>query len=175
MKRFSIIPLAVLAFTPLTSTTAQEQSPVESGARIRVTAPSVFSDRIVGTVVSWESEQLVLDTDSPSRLRGTLTLAIDSIIKLEISRGKKSKVAVGAGIGLLFGGISGYLACGPVVTCDKRVLLAAVFAVPGAALGAIVGAAVSPTIWEEIPVSQLRVSFGPQRDGRFALGASVRF
>ena len=113
--------------------------------------------------------------DSPSRLRGTLTLAIDSIIKLEISRGKKSKVAVGAGIGLLFGGISGYLACGPVVTCDKRVLLAAVFAVPGAALGAIVGAAASPTIWEEVPVSQLRVSFGPQRDGRLGLGASVRF
>ncbi len=173
MKGFSIIPLAVLAFTPLTSTTAQEQSSVESGARIRVTAPSVFSDKIVGTVVSWESEQLVLDA-----LRGTLTFPIDSIIKLEINRGKKSYVEEGAGIGLLVGGISGYLACGrafPVRICDKRVLVGAIFAVPGVVLGAIVGAGASPTIWEEVPVSQLRVSFGPQRDGRLGLGASVRF
>ena len=170
MKRFSIIPLAILIFTPLTSTTAQEQPPVESGARIRVTAPSVFSDRIVGTVVSWESEQLVLDA-----LRGTLTFPIDSIIRLEISRGKKSYVEEGAGIGLLVGGISGYLACGPAFTCDKRALAAAIFAVPGALLGAIVGAAASPTIWEEVPLSRLRVSLGPQRDGRFGLGLSVRF
>ena len=168
--RHTTILVAILAFTPLARTTAQEQPPVESGARIRVTAPSVFSDRIVGTVVSWESEQLVLDAP-----RGTLTFPIDSIIKLEISRGRKSKVAVGAGIGLLFGGISGYLACGPVVTCDKRILLAAIFAAPGAALGAIVGAGASPTIWEEVPVNQLRVSFGPQRDGRLGLGASLRF
>ena len=170
MKRFSIIPLAVLAFTPLHSATAQVQPSVESGARIRVTAPSVFSDRIVGTVVSWENEQLVLDA-----LRGTLTFPIDSIIKLEISRGKKSKVAVGAGIGLLVGGISGYLACGRAFTCNKRPLAAAMFAVPGVVLGAIVGAGASPTIWEEVPVSQLRVSFGPQRDGGLGVGASVRF
>ena len=171
MKRFSIISLAVLALTPLTSTTAQEQSPVESGARIRVTAPSVFSDRIVGTVVSWESGQLVLDA-----LRGTLTFPIDSIIKLEISRGKKSYVEEGALIGLLVGGISGYLGCGRVIKpCDKRALAAAILAVPGVVLGAIVGAAASPTIWEEVPASQLRVSFGPQRDGRLGVGASVRF
>jgi len=171
MKRFSIISLAVLALTPLTSTTAQEQSPVESCARIRVTAPSVFSDRIVGTVVSWESGQLVLDA-----LRGTLTFPIDSIIKLEISRGKKSYVEEGALIGLLVGGISGYLGCGRVIKpCDKRALAAAILAVPGVVLGAIVGAGASPTIWEEVPASQLRVSFGPQRDGKLGVGASVRF
>ncbi len=68
MKRFGIIPLAVLAFTPLTGTTAQERPPVEPGARIRITAPSVFSDRIVGTVVSWESEQLVLAGCGKSRV-----------------------------------------------------------------------------------------------------------
>ncbi len=171
MKRFSIISLAVLALTPLTSTTAQEQSPVESGARIRVTAPSVFSDRNVGTVVSWESGQLVLDA-----LRGTLTFPIDSIIKLEISRGKKSYVEEGALIGLLVGGISGYLGCGRVIKpCDKRALAAAILAVPGVVLGAIVGAGASPTIWEEVPASQLRVSFGPQRDGKLGVGASVRF
>ncbi len=172
MKRLTIIPLAILAFTPLTSTTAQEQSPVESGERIRVTAPSVFSDRIVGTVVSWGSEQLVLGRP----YGGTLTFPIDSIIKLEISRGKKSYVEEGALIGLLVGGISGYLGCGRVIKpCDKRALAAAILAVPGVVLGAIVGAAASPTIWEEVPASQLRVSFGPQRDGRLSLGLSVRF
>ena len=175
MKRFSIIPLAVLAFTPLHSAMAQvQQPPVERGARIRirVTAPSELSDRdIVGTVASWESEQLVLDA-----LSGTLTFPIDSIIKLEISRGKKSYVEEGALIGLLVGGISGYLGCGRVIKpCDKRALAAAILAVPGVVLGAIVGAGASPTIWEEVPASQLRVSFGPQRDGRLGVGASVRF
>lgn len=172
IKRFSIISLAILALTPLTRTTAQERPPVEPGARIRVTAPSVFSDRIVGTVVSWESERLVLRL-GPEKLYGTTTFPIDSIIKLEISSGKKSYFGEGALIGSLVGGIIGYLACGPIDYCDDGARPAAIFAVPGFALGAIIGRASSSTIWEDVPLRQPRVSFGPQRDG--GLGLSVRF
>ena len=89
--------LAVLAVTAFSTARAQEPPPIEPGAQIRVTAPSVGSDRIVGTVESWESEQLGLDAEKPYRLRGTLTFPIDSIIKLEISRGKKSYLEEGAG------------------------------------------------------------------------------
>ncbi len=183
MKRFSIIPLAVLAITPLHSTTAQEQSPIESGALIRVTAPSMFSDRITGTVVSWESEQLVLDA-----LSGTLTFAIDSITKLEISRGMKSKVKVGA----VIGGVVGLLVGAAVfvetqcrsrdqIVCignsevvdgaEEATLLIAL----GVGVGALIGNRVRTDRWEEVSVSQLRVSFGPQRDGRLGLGLSVKF
>ena len=84
-------------------------------------------------------------------------------------------ISEGAGIGLLVGGFLGYFACGHAFTCNSRAKAAAIFAAPAVVLGATVGAAASPTIWEEVPVSQLRVSFGPQRDGRLGLGLSVKF
>ncbi len=172
MRHATTLLVALLTITPLTRTTAQEQPPVESGARIRVTAPSVFSDRIVGTVVSWESEQLVLRL-GPEKLYGTTTFPIDSIIKLEISSGNMSYFGEGALIGSLVGGIFGYLACGGILFCADRARAAAIFAVPGVALGALIGRASSSTIWKDVPLRQLRVSFGPQRDG--GLGLSVRF
>ena len=45
----------------------------------------------------------------------------------------------------------------------------------GAGIGAIVGALIKTDRWEEVPLDRLRVSFVPQRGGRFALGLSVRF
>jgi hypothetical protein len=43
-------------------------------------------------------------------------------------------------------------------------------------LGVIIGGFIWKTDrWEEVPLDRLRVSFGPQRDGRFGFGASVRF
>ena len=42
-------------------------------------------------------------------------------------------------------------------------------------VGAITGALIKTDHWEDVPLDRVRVSFGPQRDGRFALGASVRF
>ena len=38
MERLSIIPLAVLAFAPLTRATSQERTTAEPGMRVRVTA-----------------------------------------------------------------------------------------------------------------------------------------
>jgi len=42
-------------------------------------------------------------------------------------------------------------------------------------LGAVIGALIKTDRWEEVPLDALRVSFVPQRDGRFGLGMSVRF
>jgi hypothetical protein len=109
----------------------------------------------------------------PEKLYGTTTFPIDSIIKLEISSGKKSQFKEGAMIGSLVGGIFGFLWCVSIDYCDNPARPAAIFAVPGFALGAIMGGASSSTIWEDVPLRQLRVSFGPQRDG--GLGLSVRF
>ncbi len=52
---------------------------------------------------------------------------------------------------------------------------AAIGAGIGAVTGALVGFANKTEQWEEAPPDRLRVSFAPQRDGRFALGVSVRF
>jgi hypothetical protein len=45
----------------------------------------------------------------------------------------------------------------------------------GALIGALIGSASKTDRWQEVPLDRLRVSLGPQRDGRFGLGASVRF
>jgi hypothetical protein len=52
---------------------------------------------------------------------------------------------------------------------------AIVVAVPSAFVGGIIGAFIKTDRWEEVPLDRLRVSFAPQRDGRFALGLSVAF
>jgi hypothetical protein len=39
----------------------------------------------------------------------------------------------------------------------------------------MVGGSIKTDRWREVPLDRLRVGFAPQRDGRFGLGASVRF
>jgi hypothetical protein len=45
----------------------------------------------------------------------------------------------------------------------------------GFGIGALIGAFVKTDRWEATPLDRLRVSFAPQRDGRFALGLSISF
>jgi hypothetical protein len=51
----------------------------------------------------------------------------------------------------------------------------------GASFGAAAGLVIGPIVgavrggWQEVPLERVRVSFAPQRDGRLALGVSVRF
>ncbi len=45
----------------------------------------------------------------------------------------------------------------------------------GAGVGFLVGNFVMVDSWVDVPLERLRVSLGPQRDGRFGFGASVRF
>jgi hypothetical protein len=50
-----------------------------------------------------------------------------------------------------------------------------VFRVRRALVGAFIGAGVKTDEWKEVGVNRLQVRFGPRRDGRFGLGASVKF
>ena len=45
----------------------------------------------------------------------------------------------------------------------------------GLVTGAFIGLAIETDRWQEVPLNHVRVSFAPQRDGRFGLGLSVRF
>ncbi len=167
MKRLSFIPLAVLAFTPLTGATAQEQPPpLEPGVRVRV---SFDGERRSGTVVALESDTLALQSR-----RGTLQLLIASVTRLEVSRGRKS---FGAGKGALVGLLVG-AALGAALDNRRdlgRYQALAEGATVGTLLGAVGGALIKTDRWEEVPLERLSVSFAPQRDGRFALGVSVGF
>jgi hypothetical protein len=45
----------------------------------------------------------------------------------------------------------------------------------GAGVGALIGTAIKTERWQEVPLDRVRVSFGPQRNGRFGFGLSVSF
>ena len=198
--RHATILVAILVFVPLASARAQ----VRPGARVRVTyTPTCppqtvcagFRDRLkqIGTVVSWDGDTLHLDAErrtSPQVY--ALTVPRSSIIRLDVSWGKKSNAGLGTAIGLLAGGALGGLVglglfeepepckgllCfefGPENKSEAFWFGAMVGGLLGGAVGYLAGSPGSD-VWEEVPLDRLRVSLGPQRDGRFGFGASVRF
>ncbi len=233
--RHATILVAILAFVPLASATAQV--PVRPGARVRVTGhfcQPIYSNCVggwpehrVGTFVAWKSDTLVMES------RGdTLAVPPDFVTKLEVSAGRRRPSSQGAAIGAAVGGgfllyargtaAAGALGAGLGALLGRSpsarksagtgFLLGAVvgaviglvsygecesqgafsclgpdgpeiYALGGAIIGglgglvvgALIGSATETERWEEVPLDRLRVSLGPQRDGRFGLGASLRF
>ncbi len=171
--------LAILTVAPFASVTAQEQPPpVKVGDRVRVTAVDLRINKRTGVLAAADSDTLTLDT---------LRVALASVIRFEVSRGRKSSsvarnapigVLLGGGIGALLGGALGRVLGGgedscPGCTAGFAGLGAATLGTVGLVVGIVTG---SPRDrWEEVPLDRLRVSFPPQRDGRFGLGLSVRF
>ncbi len=175
MKRLSIIPLAILAFAPLTGVTAQQPPPVKVGDRVRVTAPDVDVHRYTGQLVAVQRDNLTVDT---------LTVVRASITRLEVQRGRKTNALKGASIGALSLGLAGVGlgigACrGFSDVCTSEGEWAAIGGAIGVAVGGLIGlglgAFTKTDRWEEVSLDRLRVSFVPHRDGRFVLGLSVRF
>ena len=205
--RHAFVLLAIFAFVPLASATAQV--PIRPGARVRVTRPPICPPNVTcvgvrrygGTFVAWKADSLVMESKG-----NALALALDPVTKLEVSRGRKS---FGAGRGGIIGGVVGAASAAIIgaasyeepeepqpcvprdfldwlfrdpwgdrisrTAADAAVQWAVVGAVVGYAIGRLLGSAIKTERWEEVPLDRLRVNLGPQRDGRWGLGASVRF
>ncbi len=192
MRAVTLI-LAVLLLAPSGNLQAQ----LRPGQRVRFTAPGVFSATGAVTVVAVGTDTLVVRGES-----NTWRVPIGAMTKLEGNWGRKPNTATGALVGLLVGLVAGSVT-GQVIgakthECESELMFAscmtdggtsgdvagqllagawgsAVGAAVGAAFGALIGASIKTERWEEVPLDRLRVSFAPQRDGRFALAASVRF
>ncbi len=149
--RHATILVAILAFVPLASATAQ----VRPGARVRVTGHFCQSYSIcvggrpehrVGTFVAWQADTLVA----------------------------RNKTGIGFLLGGVVGAVIGYASyeeCVPQgwFSCIGPDFGPEVGGLGGLMVGAIIGG--SP----EVRLDRLRVSLGLQRNGWFGLGASVRF
>ncbi len=191
MRAVTLI-LAVSLLPPCASVQAQERPSVAGlarrgllapGARVRLYASQTADGRygrFVGRIVRWVPDSLTLkpEDDLP------VVVPVASINRLEGSRGRKSNSAEGAGIGLLVGAATGAIIglasdtdCGGFGPCgaEEVAALAVVFGGLGGVIGLIIGASTTTERWVEVPLDRLRVSFAPQRDGRFALGLSMRF
>ena len=200
--RHATILVAILAFVPLTSATAQDSLPVRAGDRVRVTGPEPCPPntlcvgprpvrRRTGVFVAYERDTLMLSGGPRS---DQLAVPLTSITKLEVHRGQQPRghtalravgglVSVAALGAAMVGGI-GLIVHATFNPFDKDLSELELekdmlrFAVIGGALGmigGILGARMLVDRWEEVPLDRLRVNLGPQRDGRFGLGASVRF
>ncbi len=102
--RHATILVAILAFTPLASATAQvQQPPIELGARVRVTmppppCPAIYAPctrRNMGTFLAWKADTLVMESNGD-----TLAVPLDIVIRLEVGQGQKRHVWEGALLGL---------------------------------------------------------------------------
>jgi hypothetical protein len=179
MRHITLL-VAVLAATPLTNLLAQNSSPVAVGTRVRVTAYPLAIDKYDGTLQGWADDSVTVDT---------LQVALKQLTRLDVYRGRKSNWGKGALIGAAslasVGAALALVACSDG-TCDGTGVYAlttgdvvGVFALGGALggalIGAVIGALAKSDRWEEVPLDQFRMSFAPQRDGRFAFGLSVAF
>lgn len=181
--------VAVLAVAPFSAVTAQEPPPVKVGDRVRVSHDCTYrgtrkrcqEDR--GTVDAVKADSIVLSAEKD---QSRMVILIASVTRLRVVRGQKSNWGKGAIVG---GAVLGAATLAAVIAvCDPGgnppvcsisgggiLAVTAAGAVGGAVIGAALGLLSKSDRWEEVSLDQLRVSFAPQRDGRFSLGFNVAF
>jgi len=183
-----ISSLTLCCLTPLACLSAQVQPTIEPGARVRVTQvcrqtypgasmrPRTVCARNVGMLAEITGDSIVLTLNENGSRLG---VPLDSIARVEVRQGRKSRTLIGAGIGAAAGGLSLALAstCSPGGDCGEGEwrLGLLVGTVAGAGIGALAGAFIKTDRWEEVPLSQLRVSLAVPRSGRWGVGLSLVF
>ena len=153
------------------------------GQRVRVTAADLGIRNQAGRFEGFRGDTLVV-----AAAHSTMMLPVASVTRLELSWGRESLGGKGAAVGAVGGAAIGLIIGAPRVSAcqeeEPRIgpgcgFLFFPYIVGGALAGVVLGGIVGETIkvdrWVEVPLDRLRVSLGPQRDGRFRLGLSARF
>ena len=168
--------IGVLAASP--GARAETTEPA-AGARVRWTAAG-SDERVQGRLIGQEAERIVVET---ARGQAAVAVPYDRLTRLQVSEGRHRRKA--ALIGALVGvAATGVLFATTPAECSGSgcVKLFALIAVPAAATGGLVGAAVAPERWRDLPrprpamrvSDRVSVGLGPARGG-LRVAASVRF
>lgn len=184
-RAMPLFAVLLICFVP--ELAAQEAAVVEPGDRIRVRADSAPDVWQVGVLARTADGAPVLDRGEGA---GDLRLSPSTVRRIEVSRGRESRWLLGGGIGLAAGGAVGavYAAvddCGesptpgtvPIpTTCpfSGDVFLTAMFALPAAGLGALVGHLAPAEDWEAVEEGAA-LTAGPVPSGGWGVGVSLRF
>ncbi len=172
----------VIALAAAADLAAQQDTLVVPGARVRVTAPTVAENHLVGTVAAVDADTLVLGVNhGTSSCFGQgvtimkLSIPFASMTSLEVSRGKKSNVGKGLGIGFLAGAALGAaigFAAGDdppgflAFSSEQKAAAGAILgSLAGGVIGGVVGATGPSERWETVPLDQIRVSLEPRGGG----------
>lgn len=195
MRGFAAMLITLLAF-PSTDVVAQENSLVEIGDVMRITAPGHGLDEQHARFLRLYRDTLTVQADTQ------LTLPLASVTRLDVSRGLSSRPTL---VGIVAGAVAGVLvgiavapdddteinSGGAVETADPQIgnsggtggsstlSGAAVAPIAGALIGAFVGGLVGKPFcrhnWRAIPLHELRLISSQQRGAMLAIGLSVPF
>ena len=174
--RLDTLVLMAFAVLPVARIASQQAPRLKPGDRIRAHAPSASPGPLVGTVVAFQADSLMVQGDTKS-----WRLSLASLTRLDISQGRRSHAGLGAGIGLLVGaGVGAVIGSGCDLTVVPVSSEAGCIAVgvalvggAGALLGAVIGSHTRTERWAEVPLDHLRISFMPRRSGRVQFTASI--
>jgi hypothetical protein len=162
----------VLAILCSTSAFPMEPARLTLGSRVRITAPPLGAEPLIGTLVGIEPEALLVRREKSDE---PMLIPVSSVTRLEASGGRKTQAGRGAMIGAAVGVMPGLaLTFGDYnsVTDPSPAAVAAVGAAGGAALGAAIGWAVKSEEWLPAEMPAVAVGIAPLRGG--GMGVSVR-
>ncbi len=156
--------LATAGPAGLAAQEARGGAPVQRGDRVRVRGVGSLV-WTVGEVVRLTRDTLELSVNDEARL----VLPLDTLFKLEVSRGHSPRLLEGALAGAAAGGfVAGVtLDCESVEFCGfERTVSVAVGALAGSLAGVLVGSLSEGEDWERVPLRAVRDSAAPQAGNR---------
>jgi hypothetical protein len=192
MNRAATVLVAVsLAWTGTSCVGSATEMP-RVGSRVRVsvlrdsiaTTPERAEPRFVGKLARVDGDTLVVHPDG---ITAPLTISIDRVRLLEVSRGRRSRAgngaAIGFGVGVAAGVATALIVCAggncAVDGGDITGIVAAAFGlgggVAGLGIGALAGGQTHTEIWERVPLRETGMERGPSGGGAPLLGASFTY
>ncbi len=171
------VPASVLFWGFLTLAAASsgaDDDGVVPGTRVRLSAPGLGAEPLVGRLVAIGPEYLSLDLPDDE---GQQTIPRSAIARLEVSRGRQSHARHGALVGLGVGAAATVLLTFGDYSSDVHgdlnlLAIGAGLAAGGAAIGGIVGSTRTAEQWEVVALDPVSVAVGPA--GGRGVGVTVR-
>ncbi|HEY6807813.1 MAG TPA: hypothetical protein VI160_03405 [Gemmatimonadales bacterium] len=171
-----LVPLLLLPVCPLAA-----QQPIVTGDRVRIVAPDFATTAPVGVIIGPNQRRLegvVVGRDSAAlsiQVPGQsdpVVVPIASIQSLDVHRGHDASAGnsaatgflVGASLGAVIGVADGSDPPGSIFGFSagtKAAILGIAFGGAGAALGALVGVSNNTGTWEQVPLTDGRLSARP--------------
>jgi hypothetical protein len=149
-RRFTPLFLLLVFGAPLGAQSVQPMGELHPGARVRLDAPGVVSDKFTGTILSSSADTFTVA--NPSTV--AVTVPIAKVTSLQVSRGKSR--SAGAVRGLMWGVPIGLVLGIPFssggqkqgcTTCDSPGVIIASTTLAGAVWGAGIGAIIGREKW----------------------------
>lgn len=174
-----LICISTLTVVPAQSQQVADQTELAPGMRVRIAAPEVLPDRLVGKISAIDQDRVTVES-ADSRV--SISIPRDKIDRVDLSEGAHSRW-VDSGIGAAMGAATAAIACvaGNSHSSNSFVHISsatagAVCGVLGAGVGAVVGALIPPgEHWHRMATSSYRLSILPRLDSELGFSAMLAF